>query len=130
MPVELLEVPSDAPSPPSGQASLTGVLYSYTISSAVPGTIFYLTRAIGDDNRTMSPLLTGPNDEIGDIRGMTDAKGQFSLNGIPPGNYYLVVWAPYNWAPGENSSADHTPRLIELAADQRQPLGTVYVSWP
>ncbi len=122
--------PSDAPQPSSGKASISGALYSYTISRSLPRTIFYLTRAVGEGNKRMPSILIGPEEERGDIRGLTNEKSQFTLNNIAPGNYYLIVWAPYDWIPAVNSSDDPSLRLIELTAGQSKALGIVYVPWP
>jgi hypothetical protein len=122
--------PKEAPLPAEGKASISGVLYSYTIPVVVPGTLFYLTRASGSDKRSISPIITGVHTEAGDISGMSGDEGQISLNDIPPGNYFLVVWAPYNWVPADVSPTNQSARLIELAAGQREPLGIVYLSWP
>lgn len=127
----LVQAPIDAPQPSPGRASISGVLYSYTMSRVLPQTMFYLTRAVGDDNRLIPAWLIGPQPEKGDIRGWTDAYGQFTLNDIPPGNYYLIVWSPYDWIPANNTdNHDLTPRLIVLEENQKKLLGIVYVSWP
>ncbi len=129
--VPLPSAPSDVPAPLPGKAAISGVLYSFNSSQIVPGTLFYLTKAIGDDKQSMPFVLIGPNDEAGDIRGQSDAKGQFTLNAIPPGNYFLIIWnPPYDWEPGVISGEDHTPRLIQLSAGEKKPLGAVFVSWP
>jgi hypothetical protein len=129
--IPLPAAPSDVPSPLPGKAAISGVLYSFNSSQIVPGTLFYLTKAIGDDKQSMPFVLIGPNDEAGDIRGQSDAKGQFTLNAVPPGSYFLIIWnPPYDWEPGVISGEDHTPRLIQLSADEKKPLGVVYVSWP
>ena len=79
----------------------------------------------------MPVFLIGPEKSAGDIQGETDEGGRFVLNDIPPGNYYLIVWAPpYNWVPAENSSTDPTPRLIQLQAGKGEEMGIVYVAWP
>jgi hypothetical protein len=92
--------------------------------------MFYLTHALGDDHRLMPPVLMGPNDQNGDIRAYSNPKGQFSLHDVTPGNYFLIVSAPYNWAVGQISGTDSTPLLIELAAGDRKVLGIVYLPWP
>jgi hypothetical protein len=122
--------PAEAPPPVSDRASISGTLYSYTIKRILPETVFYLTSAVGEDRRSMPPILVGPIDERGDIRGVTDINGQFAMNDIPPGNYFLVAWAPYNWAPAEISEIEQRARLIELVAGQREALGILYLSWP
>jgi len=92
--------------------------------------MFYLTQAVGNSNSEIPTWLIGPEVEKGDIRGWTDTQGQFALNNIPPGKYYLIVWAPYDWIPAVKSDNDPSPLLIELSASQRQILGIVYVPWP
>lgn len=120
----------DAPSPQSGKAAVSGMLFSFTISQVLPETAFYLTPAVGPEHRDVPPLLTGPDPEKGDLSAASDAQGAFRLNDIPPGNYFLVVWAPYNWSVAVTSVTGATPLLIELGPDERLPLGVVYVSWP
>jgi hypothetical protein len=122
--------PSDAPQPAAGMAALSGALYSYTINKIIPGTMFYLTKAEGDNRDTMPAFLAGPDPARGDFIEQSDPYGNFQLNDIPPGSYFLVVSAPYNWCPAETSPDDPTPRLIRLAAGDRLALGVVYVSWP
>jgi len=74
--------------------------------------------------------LVGPREEQGDISGTSDGKGWIALNDIAPGNYFLVVWAPYNWILASESEVDDTPRLITLEPDQQLNLGVIHVSWP
>jgi hypothetical protein len=118
------------PEPTAGQASISGVLYSSRSGGAIPGTMFYLTPAVGPEKRSMPSILIGPEESRGDIRGQSDEVGGFTLNNIPPGNYFLIAWSPYNWPEADVSATDMTPLLIELKAQQRKPLGNVYVGWP
>lgn len=127
---EIPEVTPEAPIPSSGKASIAGVLYSYTALRIIRGTPFYLTRASGSDQRALPPLILGPNDRIGDILGQSDAKGEFIVNDLSPGNYYLIVSAPLNWVVAESPPGNTAPLLIELMADQQVSLGVVYLSWP
>ncbi len=122
--------PGSSPQPEHGKASISGTLYSITISSTVPKTSFYLTKASGEGGRDLPPAFTGPELSRGDIAGTTNEKGQFAFNNIPPGNYFFVVSAPFSWSLAVTSNTDLSPLLIELKADQPQPLGIVYVSWP
>jgi hypothetical protein len=122
--------PSDAPQPEAGMAGLSGALYSYTIHKIIPQTMFYLTKAEGDGRDSMPGFLAGPDESRGDIIKQSDPYGNFQLNNLPPGSYFLIVSAPYNWCPAETSPADPTPLLIRLAAGDRLALGIVYVSWP
>jgi hypothetical protein len=121
----------DVPAPSQNKAAISGLFYSYTSKQEVPQTLFYLTPAVGPDKLQMPALLTGPEVSAGDIQGQTDQLGQFTLNDIPPGNYYLIIWAPpYSWSEAQMSPNDPSPRLISLSPNQSLPLGTVYVSWP
>jgi hypothetical protein len=122
--------PSDAPKPEPGLASLSGALYSYTIGKVIAETMFYLTPAQGADRDAMPAFLAGPDPARGDIIGRSDLYGNFSFTGVPPGSYFLVVSAPYNWCPAEAAPDDPAARLIRLAAGDRLALGVVYVSWP
>jgi hypothetical protein len=122
--------PLDAPVPQSGNASISGVIYSYTLGRALPKTNFYLTHGFGPDDKEVPPAFIGPLDGKGDIQGTSDEKGVFAIDNIPPGNYYFVVEAPYNWSVGQVSDTDPTLRLLELKPDQKYPLGIMYVSWP
>ena len=122
--------PADAPEPEPGLSSVSGALYSYTIGKVISDTMFYLTPAQGENRDTMPPFLAGPDPARGDITGRSDVYGNFAFNNIPPGSYFLVVSAPYNWCPAENSPDDPAARLIRLQAGERLALGVVYVSWP
>ncbi len=123
--------PAGAPIPTQGKASISGLVYSYTSGQTVLKTLFYLTPAVGPDKTQMPALLVGPEASNGDLQGETDEHGQITLNDIPPGNYYLIVWAPpYSWSEAQLSADDHAPRLIKLSPKQSLPLGIVYVSWP
>lgn len=119
----------EAPIPEAGRVSLSGILYSISLSQIIPGTVFYITPAAGDTNEPPS-LFLGPRMGSGEVRGVSDDMGRFVLTNVPPGKYYLAVWAPYNWILAVNSLDDLTPRLLILEADQAYELGIVYVPWP
>ena len=125
-----VKVPVEAPVPEEGKASVTGVLYTFSGHGPIPKTVFYLTPAVGKEKRNPPSIFVGPRKEHGDIQGMSDAQGRIFLNNIPPGNYYLAVWAPYNWILAVESESDPTPRLIVLEPNQRANLGIIYLSWP
>jgi hypothetical protein len=122
--------PSDAPAPQPGLSSLSGALYSYTIGKVISETMFYLIPAGGPNRDSMPAFLSGPDSARGDITGRSDLYGNFTLDDIPPGTYFLIVSAPYNWCPAETAPGDPAARLIRLAAGDRLALGVVYVSWP
>ena len=121
--------PAEAPQPASGKASISGVFYSSYAGRAIKETAFYLVRAVGVNNDEM-PAILPVDQQPGDIVGETDDAGQFALTDVPPGNYYLLLWAPYTWRPAQVGPDDPQPRLLKLAADQRLALGVAYVSWP
>jgi hypothetical protein len=122
--------PSDAPIPEAGKSSLSGALFSYTIERLIPDTMAYLTPAEGANHDAMPPFLAGPDPNRGDIVFRSDAIGNFSLAAVPPGNYFLVVSAPYNWSIAETSAMDPAPLLIRLNTGDRLALGVVNFSWP
>ncbi len=122
--------PADAPAPDPGLASLSGALYSYTIHKVISETMFYLTPAGGANRDAMPPFLSGPDTARGDITGRSDVYGNFAFTDVPPGSYFLIVSAPYNWCPAEIAPEDPAARLIRLQAGDRLALGVVYVSWP
>jgi hypothetical protein len=122
--------PLDAPDPEKGKASISGTLYSPIQKMVIPDTQLYLTLGWGDDNREIPPAFIGPQVDKGDIDMRSDSFGNFSANNIPPGNYYLLVWAPLTWDVAQISSNDTQPLLLELKPDQKLPLGILYISWP
>jgi hypothetical protein len=124
-----LAVPSKIPKPEEGKASVGGVLYTFSGHGPIPETIFYLTPAQGGANQPPR-VLVGPREEKGDIQGKSNTEGQITLNNVPAGNYYLAVWAPYNWLLAVESAGDQTPRLIELGPNESKNLGVINVAWP
>jgi len=122
--------PKEAPQPDPGKASISGVLYSYTMKQAIPETGFYLLPAVGPEKKGIPSALVAPDASKGAIISRSDAAGNISIKDIPPGNYYLVVWAPMNWTIAQISEQDTTPMLLELNDGSRTPLGVIYISWP
>jgi hypothetical protein len=122
--------PSGAPRPAAGRASLSGALYSYTIRRLIPDTMFYLAPAQGVNQDAIPFFLAGPDPGQGDLTYWSDPIGNFSLADVPPGNYFLVVSAPYNWALAEISQSDPAPLLLRLTAGDQMALGVLYISWP
>ena len=126
----LVDAPKDAPKPAAGKASISGLAYSPGLTRGVPKTGYYLTKALGEKNRQISPILAGADEANGDIRGYTDDKGIFTMNNIEPGNYFLILAAPNDWVPFERDGNSGAPKLVELKADQQLALGVLYVPWP
>lgn len=127
---ELPSAPSTAPAPKAGKGSISGTIFSFTTRIVVADTMFYLTPAMGPNDTDLPPALFGPQDGSGDIVGRTDDKGQFFLDNVPPGNYYIVVEAPMNWAVGLERGEESMPRMITIEQGGKYPLGIVFVSWP
>ncbi len=117
---------SEPPVPAPGKASLIGILYSFTGKGPIPNTVFYLIK----NDRGLPSILVGPRETAGDIRGISDQNGRIVVNNIPPGNYYLAVWAPYNWIFAVRSERDINPILIKLSPNERLNMGIIYVPWP
>lgn len=121
-----------AAAPKEGMASLSGVLYAPTVNRIIPGTQFYLTPAIEDNGQLYIPtLFAGPKADNGDIAGISNEKGQLLLDNVPPGNYYLAVWAIYNWPLAFGGATEELPLLITVEAGEQRDLGLLYVpEWP
>ncbi len=120
--------PTDAPEPNTGFGSISGTLYSFTTNITLAKTYYYLLVGDGPNKDKMPPILIGPKE--GDIQGITDENGQFFINNIPPGNYFLIVESPYNYSPVVTSKSDFTPLLLTIKENNKYPLGVVFVSWP
>lgn len=124
--------PMEAPPPQPGKGSISGVLYAYAgVTGVLRGTTFYLTPAIGEDKRQIPPFLYGPDTNQGDIISITaDDTGFFALDNVPPGNYFIVVWAPLNWIPAEVSPTVNQARIVEVTEGGQNALGVLYLAWP
>ena len=120
----------DIHDPEPGKGAIGGVLYSFTINIILADTNYYLTPSVGDEENKFFPVLVGPIEEKGDISGITDGKGYLNLTNISPGNYFLIVEAPYNWSVAVNSPTDQEPYLITVSENEKKALGILYVSWP
>jgi hypothetical protein len=117
----------EAPVPEKGKASISGVLYSKTVSRNLSNVVIYLTPAIGSE-KSSPVLLYGPDKSKGDVPGITNEKGQFSLNNVPPGNYYLVALSSEHWTFGMISDQNENPKLIILSQDEKFDLGVIYIN--
>lgn len=117
---------TDAPQPDEGMASISGIIYVPREQLVMTKTQFYLTAGEGE-NKDQLPLIqvVGGIASRGDILGETDENGVFTLNNIPPGNYFLVASPANGVIVAIVSELDTNPRLITLEANQKLPLGVV-----
>ena len=128
-------VPSPQPTPTiskprAGQAAIRGALSSNITQRPIAETLFYLTPGLGEQGDLFPPLLAGPQEK--DIQGYTDKQGWFTLSNVPPGTYYLIIWAPLSWTPlsyidGANVGE---PIPLDLQPDQTLDLGEMITRWP
>jgi len=118
----------EPPTPQDGKGSVSGVLFSANGRYTIPQTVFYLTLGWGDNKDEVPSVFIGPGKD--DIIFHTDENGQFSLDNIPPGKYYLVMSAlPYDWALGYKDTK-LTPYRLDVEAGSKIAAGIVYVFWP
>jgi hypothetical protein len=111
----------------SGKSSITGVLFSTTGNGPIPSTLYYLIPANQDG--TYPNILVGPVAEE-NLKGFSDEQGRITLKDIVPGDYYLAVWAPYNWIIAIKSENDTQPRVITVIPNHHEDLGLILLPWP
>lgn len=119
-----------ADEPEKGMASVSGLLYHYQRDQVIPGTQYYLTPAIIDGDKVYPPTMyVGPQPERGDIYGFTNNEGQLFLNNVPPGKYYIAVWAVYDWFVVQETEDSEKPLLVTVEAGDIVNLGLLYTQW-
>jgi len=116
------------PDPEEGLAAVAGTLYTYSGHGPVPETLFYLTPVRGENGEELPAIFTEPTEL--DILGNSGPNGEVQLSNIPPGKYFFIVWAPYNWIVAVDAPGSATLRLIEVASGDQLQLGNIYVAWP
>ena len=118
------------PKPTTGQAAIRGALFSNITQRPVAETLFYLTPGLGEQGDQFPPLLAGPQEK--DIQGYTDKQGWFTLNDVPPGTYYLIIWAPLSWTPLAQVDGANVgePIQLDLKPNQTLDLGEMVTRWP
>ena len=126
---QALHPPSEANTPVSGRASLSGLLYAYDISVPLSNIDFVLMPAVITDGvARVPPILTYGNPEDGDILGKTDENGVFYLDNILPGKYFLVVNYPDHSEIAVDPNNTSAPLMFEFEADTSYPLGVVFIN--
>lgn len=116
--------PTLAPQDPT-KASINGSIFLLSVNNTARNTSIYLTPALGEDKQPPH-ILVGALPEKGDILGTTDENGNFKINNIPPGDYYLVIDFPDQKHLAQISKDNTNPLLINLSSGQDVPLGNLY----
>lgn len=122
--------PTVTPSLAPGLGCLTGRALTIGTGAGIPGTTFYLAPALGDDKPHPPVMYAGPDPDQGHVPGRTGPQGEIDLRDVPPGRYYLAMWAPYDWVLAVVAREDETPLLITIDADICLELGEVWFPWP
>jgi hypothetical protein len=117
--------------PVKGAGALSFLLYSTSTHQGIPGTAFYLTKALDDHGTPIPPVIYfGPKLESGDYVGKSDMQGVVRVNNVPPGNYYLMVWTVYNWLNTFDNTEESYPVLITVKEGEQSNIGVLYTDWP
>jgi len=118
-----------APQPKPGFGTVSGMLFSTgTLQGGIMGTKVYLEKA-DEYNGTFSPLPVSVGPQAGDVVTESNNLGQFQLE-VPPGHYYLSVWAPYNWLLASSDEKETEPLLVTVEDGKPLDLGLLYLQWP
>ena len=115
-----------APMPLPGRGVVRGGIISRLTGMPIADTSVYLVRGVGPNRDEMPPLWPGPVE--GDLRGRTDIHGWFVFENVPPGVYYMTVWAPLDYVVIEEGF--NRPLSLNVQADQILDLGLMAIYWP
>ena len=118
----------EAPPAPAGRGSMAGILLSSRLNRKLGGTQYYLVEAEGPNSDRLPRVVFGPQE--GDVHGVTNPDGSFTIADVPPGSYFMFVSAALDWVFVGQSDAPTTPRVFEVREDEAQSLGVVLASWP
>ena len=112
-----------------GTGIIIGELFSATNKTGIPKTMFFLIKALDDEQHSVPTIITGPSKD--DPIFYTNEDGCFTVYGVEPGFYYLVMAAPpYDWAIGYKDTSNLEPLLIEVKSDETTSLGRIIIYWP
>lgn len=118
--------PASAHNPIEGFASISGLIYVPGSKFIVKDTLIYLVMAEGENKDMMPGILIGSGLKTrGDIISRTDDNGNFFIDNIPPGNYFLIISFTNNIIIASNSSEDLEPRLFKFLKNESYPLGLI-----
>jgi hypothetical protein len=121
--------PQDAQEPVEGMAAISGVLYLGTTRQVLTDTQYFLLPIKNTTELASLATLVAPDAERGDIIGKSDGNGVINLDNVPPGKYYLAVWAHMNWYLAQVSDQDTTPLVLDLNTGESIPLGVIYITY-
>jgi len=122
--------PTATPSLAPGMGCMTAIALTIGTDAPIPGTRFYLAPALGGDDPHPPVMYAGPDPEKGHVPGTTGEAGEIDLREVPPGRYYLAMWAPYDWVLAVTARDDETPLLISVEAGSCVELGELWFPWP
>ncbi len=112
-----------------GTGIIIGELFSATNKTGIPKTMFFLIKALDDERHSVPTIITGPGNA--DPIFYTNEEGCFTVYGVEPGFYYLVMAAPpYDWAIGYQDNNNLEPLLIEVKPNETVSLGRILIYWP
>lgn len=118
-----------APIPLPGRAVVRGGIISRLTGMPIADTSVYLIRGVGPNRDEMPPVWPGPVE--GDVRGRTDMQGWFVFKDVPPGIYYMAIWAPLDYVVVEKQeNGVNKPLSLNVQADQILDLGLMAIYWP
>ncbi len=129
-PLPTVVIDPSLPEPSKGTATVAGELYSFVFHKPIPGTVFYFTPAQGANKDEPPIAFFGAREEYGDVSGLSDEEGRFVIEDMPPGKYFLAVWAPYSWILAVEQEQSRVPRLFIIEPDQRLNFGRLFFDWP
>lgn len=110
-----------------GQAAFTGIAYSVRFENAIPETAWYMVPAKSLD----TPLvLAGPEADEAKYSGKSGADGRITVENLEPGDYFLVIWAPYGWIPAATAPDGEVPLVISMKAGEQRDFGQLLFPWP
>lgn len=113
-----------------GMGCLMGRAVTLANGAGIPGTTYYLAPALGGDEPYPPVMYAGPDREQGHVPGTTGPQGEIDLRDVPPGRYYLAMWAPYDWVLAVISPESEEPLLLTIEPDACIDLGQITFPWP